>query len=121
MLTLPVALLFQGQGTPEALAAGLDRHLVTGANKSDIASWFRDLAIVPETHERACRAPVRTWKIGDIPKCGPSPALFAGLNAISITCPAMWRLEHQQKVTCDGPGRLVALERCDDLVPMMAS
>jgi putative hydrolase of the HAD superfamily len=56
----------------------------------------------------------RTWMIGNAPRSDINPALAAGLNAVYIRHPQTWHLENEE--LCQGPGRLMVLERFADLV-----
>lgn len=136
ILEMPVELIAGVQETLETLAARHDLHIMTKGQhdeqrrkieESGIASWFRHAEVVPEKHEQAYRDlvamlsldPARTWMIGNSPKSDINPALAAGLNAVYLPHPATWRLERQELRDPGGPGRLVTLERFDDLVTVL--
>jgi putative hydrolase of the HAD superfamily len=132
ILAQPIELL---EGVAETLALLAARHDLTLLTKghpeeqrlkidrSGLASYFRHAEVVPEKTADAYYAlvvqlglaPARTWMIGNSPKSDINPALAAGLNAVFIPHPATWRLEHQELNGDAGPGRLVVLERFQEL------
>lgn len=60
----------------------------------------------------------RTWMIGNSPRSDINPALAAGLRAVFVPHERTWTLEREE--IQEGSGRLVVLNRFDDLVKLFA-
>ena len=132
ILAQPMELIAGVEETLSALAARHDLTLMTKGHpeeqqlkidRSGLGSYFRHAEVVPEKDADAYHAlvarlkldPARTWMIGNSPKSDVNPALAAGLNAVYIPHHATWRLEKQDLNGDVGPGRLLVLERFQDL------
>jgi putative hydrolase of the HAD superfamily len=59
--------------------------------------------------------PDLTWMIGNSPKSDVNPALRAGLNAVFVPHADTWILEHEEIGVPNARGRLLRLEKFDDL------
>ncbi len=101
------------KGDPEEQKLKLDR--------SGLAIYFVHTAIVKEKdrasyaaliHERQLD-PAHTWMIGNSPKSDINPALDAGIHAVFVPHERTWTLERAE--LRDGPGRLLHVERFEDL------
>jgi putative hydrolase of the HAD superfamily len=122
------------EGVPETLEYLSQRHDLTLFTKghpeeqklkigrSGLGGFFAHTAIVKEKDAAAYRslvaergmAPERTWMIGNSPKSDINPALAAGLNAVFVPHAHTWVLERQEIVE-SGKGRLIVVERFEDL------
>jgi putative hydrolase of the HAD superfamily len=134
ILEQPLDLIDGVAGTLEYLSSRHDLTLFTKGHpeeqklkidRSGVGVWFGHTAIVMEKDVASYRALVaargmpreRTWMIGNSPKSDVNPALAAGLNAVFVPHERTWTLERQQ-LQAPGPGRLVVVERFQDLREM---
>ncbi len=101
------------KGDPEEQKLKLDR--------SGLAIYFGHTAIVKEKDAASYEAlirerqldPAHTWMIGNSPKSDVNPALEAGLHAVFVPHERTWTLERAE--LREGPGRLLRIERFDEL------
>ena len=120
-------------GVEETLEYLADRHSLTLFTKGDpeeqklkldrsgLAIYFGHTAIVKEKDTRSYAAligergldPAHTWMIGNSPKSDVNPALEAGIHAVFVPHERTWTLERAE--LRDGPGRLVRVERFEEL------
>jgi putative hydrolase of the HAD superfamily len=120
-------------GVPETLVYLAARHDLTlftkghpdeqklKIDRSGLGGFFAHTAIVKEKDAAAYRRlaadrgmdPERAWMIGNSPKSDVNPALEAGLNAVFVPHANTWALEKQE--IRHGPGRLVVVERFEEL------
>lgn len=134
ILEQPLELIDGVAGTLEYLSSRHDLTLFTKGHpeeqklkidRSGVGVWFGHTAIVMEKDVASYRALVAergmprelTWMIGNSPKSDVNPALAAGLNAVLVPHERTWTLERQQ-LQAPGPGRLVVVERFQDLREM---
>ena len=106
-------LLLFTKGHPEEQKLKLDR--------SGLGRYFEHCEVVREKDAENYRQvvaahgmnPSETWMAGNSPKSDINPALEAGLNAVLVPHPRTWSLERQELIA--GPGRLLVVERFEDL------
>ncbi len=107
------------------LTKGEDREQRAKLEQSRLATFFEDVAVVPEKDVAAYRALIKrldldpkiSWMIGNSPKSDINPALAAGLNAVLIPHPQTWELEIED-VTDESSGRLHTVESMVDLIDL---
>jgi putative hydrolase of the HAD superfamily len=122
-------------GVPETLEYLAGRHDLTlftkghpeeqklKIDRSGLGVYFGHTAIVKEKDAAAYARLVddrgmahqRAWMIGNSPKSDINPALEAGLNAVFVPHAHTWVLEKQEIEAAGRPGRLLIVERFEEL------
>jgi putative hydrolase of the HAD superfamily len=83
---------------------GHEAEQIAKLERSNLASYFSGVEVLPEKHEQAYRALAAhhrcdrsaTWMIGNSPKSDINPALAAGLHAVFLPHEHTWQLEHEE-------------------------
>ena len=89
----------------------------------ELTHYFAHVEIVPEkevaTYRRLAEAhgwdPATTWMVGNSPRSDINPALAAGLSAVFIPHSATWYREIEEIDHPEEAGRLLIVERFDEL------
>jgi putative hydrolase of the HAD superfamily len=124
------------EGVPETLEYLSKRHNLTlftkghseeqklKIDRSGLGIYFGHTAIVKEKDAGAYRNLAQergmkldsAWMIGNSPKSDINPALEAGLNAVFVPHAHTWLLEKQEIEANGRAGRLLVVDRFEDLV-----